>query len=125
MQVEVLEQVSGGRVRVRSDYGTFTAQWYGPLPEAGTTHHVEIDVDDVVRAHDIVVRDGLAQELAGEGDRVRICGLVAEYGADDVLVVTVDGSPLMIDTEGDLPPGVVGRHVTLGASDVTLFPYEL
>jgi hypothetical protein len=125
MQVEVLGRTAGGWVRVRSDYGTFAAQWYGALPEVGSTQWVEIDVDDVVWADDIVLRDELAQELAGEGDRMRISGLVTDYGADDVLVVTLDGASIMIDTDGDLPPGVVGRHVTLYASDVTLFPYEL
>jgi hypothetical protein len=41
---------------------------------------------------------------------VRISGLVLELRADDVLVVTLDGSPVMIDTEGDAPVGVVGTE---------------
>jgi hypothetical protein len=98
MQVEVLTTTARGRVRVRSDYGTFTAQWHGPRPEVGSTQRVEIDVDDVAVWHQaVVLQDAATQELVDNGPCVQISGLVLELRADDVLVVTLDGSPVMSD----------------------------
>jgi len=100
MQVEVVGRTDDGLVTVKSTYGTFSAQWQDDEPEVGSSHWVELDV-------------------------VRVSGLVTDFGADDVLIVDLDGSHLMIDTDGDPPLGVVGRYVTVRARDVRLFPYDL
>lgn len=120
-------QTDDGLVTVRSAYGRFTGRWQGDeQPTAGSSHWVEVDVDDVpVWGDDIRLLDAPTSELADDTGSVRVSGLVAEFGVDDVLVVDLNGSHLMIDTDGDPPLGVVGRYVTLQARDVSLFPYYL
>lgn len=126
MEVQVLEHLADGRVRVRSSYGTFAARWHGDLPQIGSQQRVEVDVHGVALwGEDIGFRDAGIREVVDDGDRVRISGLVSDFGADDVVVLTLNGSPVMIDTDGEPPIGVVGRYVAVRVSNVTLYPYEL
>jgi len=126
VQIEILERLPDRRVKVRSVYGTFSAGWTGEPPEVGSSRWTEVNVDGIaVWGEDILVGDGVVRELVDDGDCVRISGFVEDFGADDVLVLTLDGSPVMIDTDGDPPLGVTGRYATVQARDVTLFPYEV
>ncbi|HEY8544139.1 MAG TPA: hypothetical protein VIL36_03795 [Acidimicrobiales bacterium] len=127
MQVEVIEVLDDGRVTVRSAVGTFTAGWDGDRPPVGSREAVELDVGGVALwGEDVrLVDDGSSSRIEDDGSDIRLCGRIVEFGADDVLVVDVGGSPVMLDTDGDPPLGVTGRYVAVRARDVTLYPYNL
>jgi hypothetical protein len=126
MQVEVVEVAGDGRVVVKGPYGTFTAGWDGEPPEPGSRHDVELDVGGVALwGDDIEVADSGVNELADDGSVVRVAGRIVDFGADDVLVLDAGGVPVMVDTDGDPPLGIIDRHAVLRAREVTLYPYDL
>ena len=127
MQVEVVGRTGDGLVTVKSAYGTFSGWWRGDdQPEPGSSHWVEVDIDDVVVwGDDIRLLDVPTFEVADDTGFVRVAGLVTDFDTNDVVVVDLNGSQLIIDTDGHPPLGVVGRHVAVRAHDVSLFPYDL
>jgi hypothetical protein len=126
MQVEIVGGDGQGAVKVDCGGGGFTARWHGELPAVGSTHHVELDVGGVATwGTDIYFIDDTVGSVADGDGCLLVSGLVTELGSDDVLVMDVGGTVVMIDTEGDPPLGVIGRHVTVQARDVTLYPYDI
>jgi hypothetical protein len=126
MQVEIVDIVDGDRVVVKSPYGALTGRWQGDMPSVGWQQAVEVDVDGVVLwGQDIRLSDVAVNELKDEGPFVRVSGRVTEFGADDVVVLDLGGTVLMVDTDGDPPLGIVDRYVTIQARAVTLYPYDL
>ena len=103
MQVDVLATTVDGQVQVRCACGAFTASWHGALPEVGSRHRIEhrieLDVDGAaIWHHHVVLQDAPTRRLVNDGRELLISGLVIEFGPDEVLVVDVDGTPVMIDT---------------------------
>ncbi|PZS09246.1 MAG: hypothetical protein DLM55_06790 [Acidimicrobiales bacterium] len=118
--------MGNGRLRVKSAYGFFTADWHGEKPSLGTSHSVEIDVNDLLLwGRDLRVADTPAQEIADDEDMVRISGRIESFDSDDVLTLLVDNSLIMVETEGDPPLGAIGRYATLRSAKITLYPYDV
>ncbi len=126
MQVELIETLLDGKVRVRSPFGWFTAHWRGDRPVVGSTHNVELEVEDpVLWGHDLEVGSGEVNEIVDEAGCVRISARVESLNEDDGLVLDIGGPSFIVDTLGDPPLDLVGRYATLRSRHIALYPYSI
>lgn len=116
---------SGERLRVVTSAGTMDGLWRGDVPVAvDDVLQIELEVrlprdwSDIERVQDQHSTIHLPQS------RAFLEGIVLDIDQDGVLSLDVAGAPLMVETTGEPPLGIVGGRVRLRlvAGDLEFHP---
>lgn len=109
------------RVTVSAPGVDGSGTWFGPLPAAGESIDVELDVRAEVAWSDIVV-DPPQVDRAPEG-HLSVRGAIVGLGLDGVLMLhTEGGAVVLVETTGEAPVGALGKVAQLTVRDVTIYP---
>jgi hypothetical protein len=128
MQIDVIDtDAPAGLITFRYGDGPVVGRWRGGGDPRLGPMWVELDVKDVCRwGLDIQIE---AQEIA-EGFRpggIREAGCIVvgrceQLTHDDVLIISVLGFPLMVETTGEAPTHIEGRLLSVHACQPEIYP---
>jgi hypothetical protein len=111
---------AGPVVEFHAEAGAGVAAWHGKPPEAGGRYLVDLDVKGTLDWGETIFTAAPTDPgIAAVGDRVYMSGRLEDYTDDDVAVVRVGPSVVMVKTAG--PPAAVGTLVTLSVGTLHLY----
>jgi hypothetical protein len=124
MIVEIFDSASNGRVKCTLCGREITAGWISDTPPTKGRVSVEIDIPGEFNWGPEVSLTPESDETCIEmhGDHVSITGRVIDFDELNVLTIVTAGSPVMIDTIGEPPLGIVGRKVLVRAPKIDFYP---
>jgi hypothetical protein len=117
----------GERLAVLTSAGPMAGLWRGRHPVGvGDELHFEMELENPRDWSEIGWRRvGGHSKVAPSSSPLWIEGTVTDFDQNGVLTLDVAGTPLMIDTTGEPPLGVVGLTVRVAAQDLQFFPVEV
>lgn len=127
MQIELPDGASPGtQVAFDSELGRGIARWEGPACEPGTSVHVELDVDEVLRwgATIELAPSDAAPLLAVAGTTTRVRGTIVDVDGG-ALGLRVGGHLVLLEVVGAPSPTQPGCLVEVATKHLALHPTDL
>ncbi len=122
MKVELQREApsDGSRIRIANDAVAGGARWKG-AGTADTIVDIELEIPGVIQWAAIVVDAGPSHlENPSEGE-LRIVGVASDLGPDGLLIMTVPGGVILVETSGAAPSGIIGRIIGITAHDARVY----
>lgn len=128
MRVRALTAVAaqGERLVAATPVGEIEGKWCGQgAVAAGDVLHVELELPRPRESSEILWlhAEGPTGQMNHPGRWLE--GVAVDVDQEGVLTLDVGGTPVLVDTAGDPPLGVVGQRVRLLAEDMEFHPVGL